>query len=217
MGYYYATAFHLPVKKDAPPKVIQFLDDLFMRGDIEKYTKPDSDNALVIHGKDISIDYLSLMVWGYSAYIGSWWWRSKEDMGDFFLYESAASCKYSDHELAFGLITALMPHMSFQNGEIFFRLIGESSLVESVIYVEEDKLEFSPAGGMVYFDSYDDDRHPSMQRIASGEDMNDLEFTAVSKLPWDQHRAFMKGDSFTPPWNIKELRMLNENAPKRIY
>lgn len=217
MGYYYGTAFHLPVKKDAPPKVFEFLDDLFYNGNIDKYTKPGSENELIIHGKDLSIEYLSMMVWGHSFYIQSWWWRSKEDRGDHFLYESAASCKYSDEDLAHGLISALLPHMSFQNGEIFFRKIGEDALVESVIYVEDDKLEFSPCGGMVYLDSYDDDRHPSQQTIASGKELHNEGFRAIAASPWEQHRLLMWGDNFTPPWNIKELRMLNENGPKRIY
>lgn len=206
MSYYTGAAVRLKVRKNAPLPILEFLDRVFLKGELSdglldllaQYGKQFGGTALATFQKPEvleDIEDLDSMFIGWSAYLDTWCWRCKEEDGDCLVYESRASCKYPNHELLAQVISFLLPALEVQNGDILIRELGESWGQENVWYYEEGVL--LQADGYEWPEGQFDRDHPWGQKLQCDD-------SEVDRLA--------RRDDWMPPWNYYEIKGVINNA-----
>lgn len=210
MGMYTGVSFRLKVRKNAPLPVLEFMDKFFMEGetlqavkDLQKETGIQfQSTAIALPGDQFhysEIADMTMMVRGHSSSFESWYWRVKEDKGDYWLYETRANTKRPHHDLAANLIQALLPCLVIEEGEVVLRSIYEDSAQERVLALVNGKI--IEERGYEYEDEYN-----SPWNEKAPIDYVKGDFGAIA------HIRITEEEEFTPPWTLQELRAGEEKA-----
>ena len=213
MGHYTGVALRLKVNKGATPEQLAFFDRFFLEADPMGAIEALAGDAgitlagmgLVATGKAElldKLDYLSLMVSGDSAYLGSWCWRVKEEYDEYWLYESRASCKFPRTELIQQIFNYVVPALVYENGEVLYREIYESGDQETILAIVDGAV--GNYEGYLYLEGDDDPEHPT-----NGD--TGVEYGSEA---WEALRT-QRLDEFTPPWNLYELRGIQNDREKQ--
>lgn len=140
-----------------------------------------------------SLDYLSLMICGNSAYLENWFWRVKEEHSNYWLYESRASCKFPRAELMSQILAGVLPALVYADGDVLYREIYESGNQERILAVLNGSI--TVCAGYRYLEGKDDIEHPSNEKSV-------YEFCGSERR---KHRL-ERHSGFTPPWNYYEIK-----------
>lgn len=214
MGMYTAISFRLKVRKNTPLPVLEFMDKFFLEGDtlqalkdLQKETGVQiQSTAIALAGNEFGmgeIKDMSAMICQHSSSFESWYWRVKEDKGDYWLYETRASCKRPDLELSAKLIQALLPCLVIKEGDIVLRSIYEDSEQEYVLALVNGKIVEEKGY------TYDNDTgwsNPWNEKAP-------IDYATGDFGPI-RHIRITEEEEFTPPWNLKKIR---ENERRLSY
>lgn len=187
MGYYFAVASRVRVKKTAPKQLTDFLDYLY--GLPGASTEPPPPRNQEQKNLNEAVTTVNCMLTGSSSYHDAWFWRVKEDKGDFWLYESRASSKFCDEEVFAMLLSGISENLVLEEGDILLRTIGEDASQETIVYFTNN--EFKEVKGFTYKTDYDyvtDGRHPKYEKRSAEEKANwryDVRHVEdEDELPW---------------------------------
>lgn len=222
MGHYHAVNIRLKVKKAIPAKIMQFIEQAFYEADLEKAMVELEPASLTneikktisvpilmsFYQKKYDLSNLGSMIMQQSHTHKSWGWRVKEDHGDFWLFESRASCnsRSVDEDLLEHLITLLLPYLVVESGDILVRKVYEDFPREQVLVVVNTINRLQWEDGYEYRSRYgdlNDGDHPYEQgRYYEGLLSEQEGANRLSRLATEE-------DEFTPPWFIGAVRERN--------
>lgn len=204
MGMYTAISFRLKVRKNTPLPVLEFMDEFFYEGNtreaLEKLQKETGikiqSTAIALTGTDYNmsdIDDMACMIRQHSSSFESWYWTVKEDKGDYWLYETRASCKRPKLELSAMLIQALLPCLVIEEGDVVLRSLYEDAGCERVLALVNGKIVEET--GYDYGDEWN-----SPWNETAKIDYVRGDFSLIA------HERVTEEEEFTPPWTLQELR-----------
>lgn len=206
MGMYTAISFRLKVRKNTPLPVIEFMDKFFYEGDTLEALKElqkelgvqIQSTAIALAGNEFGmneVDNMAAMICQHSASFESWYWRVKEDKGDYWLYETRASCKRPDLELSAKLIQALLPCLIIEEGDVVLRSIYEDSDQERVLALVNGKIVKETGYTYNNDTGWSDPWDEKAPIDYVGGDFGPLIHTRITEE-----------EEFTPPWTLQGIR-----------
>lgn len=200
MANYTGVATRLRVKKTADKRLLEFLDYLYQTGSEREEQPPPQNPEQAKLNKDINT--LGRMLVGGSAYFSTWEWRVKEDKGDYWLYESRASCSRCSASVFVSLVNGIFDQLVLEEGDILLRSVYEESSVELIVYFsqgeikEDEGFHFTADHGCIT-----DCRHPYRHKRSTHEE------------PWNNE--VRHDDDCDLSWKFEELKALVAEEKKK--
>lgn len=204
MGHYTGVAFRLKVKKEATD-FIDFLDTQLFCFNEQSTVRDIIPVTGVKEEIQEIVSTLGNMIRCSSYYLEQWCWCVKEDNGDYWLYESRASCQSPSIKAAKALLEGSKEFLVLEEGDILLRTIYEEGSSEDILFYGNGS--FNERTGFEYHSEHgdlNDSRHPSEFKFDTETKEKDRkrQYNPCQRLEED----------YTPPWNIAELdELIKEN------